>query len=306
LRLIRARSQGIAVCLLMSALLWLQSCKVDDAADERPLPVEPVESVENLWLGAFNAQIFGRNKMTREGVPEILVKIIHRYDLILIQEIRDISETAVYELLTLVNDQAPGAFGLVLSDRLGRTASKEQYAYFYRPALLAVWDRYHFDDGEEPDDDLFEREPFVVRFGNYGGGLDLVTIGIHTAPKAAPAEIDHLFDVYLDAVERWFGRNIIIMGDFNADCRYLKADERARIRLWTDERFVWWIDDSADTTTGSTDCAYDRIVTDIVLADRVVPGSAGVFRFDLAWGISAELTARVSDHYPVEIALRVD
>ncbi|MFO0005430.1 MAG: deoxyribonuclease I, partial [bacterium] len=88
--------------------------------------------------------------MDKPGVPEALVQIADRYDLVLIQEVRDKSGAAIVELLDLLNVYTDDDFAMVISDRLGRTTSKEQYAYFYRQSKLSVIDSYHYDDGVEP------------------------------------------------------------------------------------------------------------------------------------------------------------
>ena len=54
-------------------------------------------------------------------------------------------------------------------------------------------------------------------------------------------------------------QDVIITGDFNADCDYVRPSYWPTIRLRTDKRFLWLTPDSADTTVSSTtDCAYDR------------------------------------------------
>lgn len=53
-------------------------------------------------------------------------------------------------------------------------------------------------------------------------------------------------------------QNIMFLGDFNADCSYVKNEDWGSIRLRTSEVFKWLIPDSADTTVGKSDCAYDR------------------------------------------------
>ena len=50
------------------------------------------------------------------------------------------------------------------------------------------------------------------------------------------------------------------MGDLNADCSYFTQTERAQNDVWNDPLFTKLIDDDADTTVSSTDCAYDRLV----------------------------------------------
>jgi len=283
------------VSILIILSLALTACRLVQEEEE--------EETSNLAIGAFNVQIFGTSKMSEEEVPEILANIIARYDVILIQEIRDASQTAIYELLDLVNQTAGHNYALVLSDRLGRTSSKEQYAYFYRSDSLTLLSAYHYDDGEEPDNDTFQREPYLVRFQTISGFLDFALIGIHTSPDDAEEEIDKLVDVYTDMLERWGEEDAMIIGDFNADCSYVSENDQNTIRLWTDDRFTWWIDDDVDTTTSSTDCAYDRIVTSVGLTPYVVANSANVLRIDQVYELSDELTQAVSDHYPVEITL---
>jgi len=265
--------------------------------------LEEEEEIKEIKVAAFNVRIFGKTKMSKDEIPEIIAEIIARYDVILIQEIRDSSQTAIYELLDLVNQTADETYELVLSNRLGRTSSKEQYAYFYRTDTLTLLSNYHYDDGEEPDSDSFQREPFIVRFRAETGSLDFTLIGIHTSPDDAEEEIDSLVDVYDDMLGRWNEADAMIIGDFNADCTYVSETDQNSIRLWTDDRFTWWVDDNIDTTTTSTDCAYDRIVTSAGLTGYVVHNSAGVLHFDQIYELSDSQTQDVSDHYPVEITL---
>ena len=49
------------------------------------------------------------------------------------------------------------------------------------------------------------------------------------------------------------------MGNFNADCSYVTSSEWPSIRLWSDDRFNWLVDNDFDTTTTDTCCAYDRL-----------------------------------------------
>ena len=83
-------------------------------------------------------------------------------------------------------------------------------------------------------------------------------IAIHTKPDDAASETDNLVDVYDDAVKRWKINNIVIMGDLNAACSYVRDKEWGNIRLANDKRFWWLIDDCQDTTVQGSRCAYDR------------------------------------------------
>jgi len=98
--------------------------------------------------------------MQQEDVVDVLVKILIRYDLVLIQEIRDSEEKWTQELLNVLNSKchADDKYDMIISDRLGRTASKEQYGFFYRKRLLTVKSSFHYDDGEEIDHCVTEKQ----------------------------------------------------------------------------------------------------------------------------------------------------
>jgi len=256
-----------------------------------------------LLVGAFNIQVFGVSKMGKPDVVNVLKKILIRYDVVLIQEIRDSSDTSIHQLLAEVNSMGAGTWRMELSERLGRTSSKEQYAYFYKTSTVSVVNRYQWPDVG----DKFEREPFAVRFrptSNYAVG-EFGYIGIHVKPEDAVNEIDLLVDVYNSVNSLWNLPHILIGGDLNADCTYVRPADWANIRLRSDSRFLWTIGDAADTTVTSTDCAYDRmILAGSRLQTNYVSGSAVVHRFDTVQGITNALALETSDHYPVEIRLR--
>ncbi len=90
---------------------------------------------------------------------------------------------------------------------------------------------------------------------------DFVLAAIHVDPDEAVEEINAL-DVAHDDITGYFGTdNIIILGDLNADCKYVSGRALGELTLRTDPKYVWLIDDNADTTvTTGTDCAYDRYV----------------------------------------------
>jgi endonuclease/exonuclease/phosphatase family metal-dependent hydrolase len=257
-----------------------------------------------LNVGAFNIQVFGQAKMGKPDVVEVLKKILIRYDIVLIQEIRDASNTAIHELLRQVNSMGAGTWQMMLSERLGRTTSKEQYAFFYKQSTVSVVNVHQWPDVG----DVFEREPYIVRFrplGNYAVG-DFAFLGIHVKPDDAVAEIDKLYDVYQSVSAMWNLPEMILGGDFNAGCTYVRAADWPKIRLRTDSSFLWTIGDDANTTVNqNTQCPYDRMVlAGARLRNNYVAGSAVVHRFDTIQNIPHALALEVSDHYPVEVRLR--
>ena len=104
--------------------------------------------------------------MSYPEVVDTLVKILIRYDLVLIQEIRDSSESAIYQLLTDVNNAVSGTsndYLMVLGPRLGSTSSKEQYAYLYRKSVYSLLSSYTYAGSG------FERPPLVAHFRSSSG-----------------------------------------------------------------------------------------------------------------------------------------
>jgi deoxyribonuclease-1 len=279
--------------------LYVHRVGVVTTYEEEPPPPEP----NLVAVGAFNCQVFGKTKMSKENVPGVILDTIERYDLMAFQEIRDASGDSIATLYADLDAQSGGAYEMLLSDRLGRTSSKEQYAFFYKPEKLTLMDSYHYDDGVEPDDDQFQREPFIARFGETDGDVDFAVIVIHTSPSDAVEEVGLLHDVVLDVEATWGEQDVVVLGDFNASCNYVDEDDFLSIPLRTDPGYTWWIPDDVDTTVTTTTCAYDRIVTAGEISTLVVPDSAGVFFYDQAYVLDEDLARAVSDHYPVEFTI---
>jgi endonuclease/exonuclease/phosphatase family metal-dependent hydrolase len=220
-------------------------------------------------------------------------KVIRNYDVIAVQEIRDASQTALPMIKDTVNSMGNPTYDYVVSDRLGRTTSKEQYAYIYNmQTMQVIGSPYVYPD----TNDFFQREPYVARFKVKNGTFDFVLVTIHTDPDTATQEINDLPKVVEDAKSRYQDeRDIVIMGDLNADCDYFKENGLSPLRS---SDYYWIINNSVDTTTKSTDCTYDRIViTTPAITDYT--GNSGVFRIDAEYNLNYDSTIAVSDHYPV-------
>nr|XP_056722199.1 deoxyribonuclease-1-like [Euleptes europaea] len=265
------------------------------------------DSALSLHIGAFNIQTFGDSKMSNETISGIIVRIVSTYDLILVQEVRDADLSAVQKLMNLLNRVSAEQYNYVVSEPLGRSTYKEQYLFIYREDQVSVLDSYLYDDGCEPcGNDTFSREPFVVKFAApHTEVKELVLVPLHTPPAEAVAEIDALYDVYLDVISQWGSQDVLFLGDFNADCSFVRSDDWPHIRLRTSRDFQWLIPDTADTTVTTTNCAYDRIVAaGPRQRGSIVPGTARVNDFQKTFGLSYKDALAVSDHFPVEVTLK--
>ncbi|XP_028905162.1 deoxyribonuclease-1-like 2 [Ornithorhynchus anatinus] len=255
-----------------------------------------------LKISAFNIQSFGDSKVADDGTSRSIAQILARYDIAVVQEVRDPDLSAVTTLMDEIGRVSEHAYDFLTSCPLGRDNYKEMYLFIYRTEAVSVVDSYCYTD----PDDVFSREPFVVKFSSpHTKVKEFVLVPLHAAPHNAVAEIDALYDVYLDVIDRWGTDDILFLGDFNADCNYVRQHDWPEIRLRTSSVFHWLIPDSADTTVGNSDCAYDRIVVcGSKLRKGVDAGSAGIYNFQTALNLDQEQALTISDHFPVEVTLR--
>ncbi len=246
-----------------------------------------------IKLTAFNLQIFGTSKADKPEVMDVLSKTIRNFDIVAVQEIRDSSQTALPALRNSVNNMAGPKYDFVQGERLGRTTSKEQYAYIYNTQTMQqIGDPYTFPDSN----DMFQREPYIAEFKVRDGNFDFVLITSHIDPDTAYQEISDLPNVVENAKGRYQGEgDFIILGDLNADCNYFDENSGSPLRS---SDYHWLINNSVDTTTKSTDCTYDRIIISTP-AITDFTGNSGVFRFDQVYNLSYDMTISISDHYPV-------
>ncbi|KAM9843851.1 deoxyribonuclease-1 [Aulostomus maculatus] len=260
----------------------------------------------SVLLGAFNIKSFGDKKTSNVTLMNIISKIVHRYDILLIQEVRDSDLSATKKLMEHVNKVSPQfSYKHIISEPLGRSSYKERYLFLYREQIVSVVKNYTYDDGCEPcGTDTFSREPFVVMFSsNYTAVRNFVLIPQHTSPDYAVQEVNALYDVVADVRARWNSKDIMLLGDFNADCNYVLGSEWNQIRLFTDKTFNWLITNDVDTTVTHTNCAYDRIVVTADMMKTVENDSAKVYDFMLDLKLTYNLALAVSDHFPVEVKL---
>jgi endonuclease/exonuclease/phosphatase family metal-dependent hydrolase len=262
---------------------------VPEAPIDEPAPEpedEPASEPEDETTPGFNIQIFGRTKREKEDVMAILVNITRQFDLVLIQEIRDSSETTAPLFLEMINEAEGPEYAYVRSPRLGRTSSKESYAYFYNTETVthAEGSDHVYND----TDDVFEREPYIATFSS--GGFDFTLVGIHIKPDDAPQEIGNLTLVVASVLaEDPDEGDVIILGDLNADGSYF--DEDATFNPLQAAGYIWTVTDEMDTMT-KTDWTYDRIIL-----------------LDATYGheyVDEELVWDVSDHYPVYAEFATD
>ena len=274
---------------------------IEKVVDERTEPMqdnetEPLNRSQVARVATFNIKVFGKTKIAKPEVVAELVTIFERYDLVAVQEIKDIDEQVPYQFLDELNNNSSIDWKMVLSLRTGLQEddqnSQEQYAYYYRSDVFISLDNGTlYNDSTK---DSFQREPLVSQFelidltGN-STGLDFTLINIHTKPTEAVSEMEALQDVLNWSSDVFAENDRIILGDFNADCSYASYQDLISLSIST-ANHTWIIPDDADTTVSDSRCAYDRVVTTGDLDERLTG----------AWGVDMEISSsNVSDHRPV-------
>jgi hypothetical protein len=177
-------------------------------------------------------------------------------------------------------------YGFVFSPQV----KDERYLYIYNPEKITL---EGFELVDDPGDSLpicairpestamMVRQPFKAM--SRAGKFDFKLLTVHTSPSINLQELKGLEYIYRE-IEGEGEPDVIVMGDLNADCRYLKTSDRIGLR---DAKYIWVVDDESDTTVSSTDCAYDRFIMGRPTAED----------FTGNWGIYTNITGEISDHY---------
>uniref|UniRef100_A0A3P9BJJ7 Deoxyribonuclease n=1 Tax=Maylandia zebra TaxID=106582 RepID=A0A3P9BJJ7_9CICH len=225
-----------------------------------------------MKIAAFNVKNLGMKKVNNDNILKNLIKVNH-------------SRGAHSVFFNRKNKYHP--FEMLSSDPIGRNSHKERFVFFYRRDEINVTDYYQY---EEENEDVLAREPFIVMFECPNTVVkNLVLIPVHIDPDDAENELEALDDVVEDARETLKTDNIMILGDFNADGRYLNDETREALSI-SSAPYYWLIDEDADTTTGANDHTYDRIVVyGDEMYDAVVANSAKTFNFQKAYKLGKKM-----------------
>jgi hypothetical protein len=221
--------------------------------------------------------------------------VLKNFDLIAIQEIRAQNQNVLPQLIAMLNADGQYQYNFVLSDRLGRTNTKEQYAFVFDMASIEVdpYQLYLIND----QDDLLHREPFVGWFRarlpkeKQAQAFTFSMVNIHTDPDEVDSELNALDDVFFAV--RDDGRNeddVILLGDVNVNEKHL--GELGKI-----SGITYVVANTPTNTRG--DAPYDNIFFHSTTTPEFT-GRGGVLDFMRAFNLKLEEQAlKVSDHLPV-------
>ncbi|XP_066304462.1 deoxyribonuclease-1-like [Branchiostoma lanceolatum] len=289
----------------------------------------------HLRIGEFHLKKFGRATMEEPAEVQVLIKLVRRYDILLLLGIMDNTGKAIYDLFDKItmNMAEDEDYGIIVSKRVG-IVPREQFAFIYRVDKgVVMTDSYYY--GLDGDARVFDRAPFIVRFSlqdtesscdetSCDKGLsgmcycdfkpcsvvftaldDVALVAVFPSATDTAQEIDHLADVYSDVYEKWNIKNVMFAGNFRAGCNYVTGKQLKASDLRANSKFHWPIGDDVDTTLAKLGCAYDRFVlAGQDLKRALIPESGKIFEYDTAFDLDRDLVEDLSDHYPIEIQIQ--
>ena len=272
--------KGMILVVSIALFVWYMFGPLTGNVTRDPLQ-DPYPSRDGpaLTLAHWNLDVFGVTKAGQETLLQDYASLIDDFDIIFIQEIRDKGGSAFQALCALLPQYA-----CKVSNRAGRSSNKEQYGVLYRSISLETGKTIRLVDWHDytPDpQDRWERPPLAVTFSADDYIFTVYTL--HVKPAAVQQELADFETLVADD-----NGNILLIGDFNADCTYYSPQQEKEFDSWH-----WIIRDTADTTVAQSSCAYDRaIMNDEALEEYRKKGI-----------VTIGITEAHSDHYLVWVGL---
>ncbi len=251
----------------------------------------PARNKETIRVASFNIQVFGESKMGKPEVVKTLAEVIRRFDIVAVQEIRAKNQDVLPDFVRTVN--ATGRkFDFVIGERLGRTSSKEQYAFVFDTERIEV-DHRSVYTVSDPNDRL-HREPLValfrVRGPPPGQAFTFMLVNVHTDPDEVSEEMDAMDDVYRAVLAAGDGEDdVILLGDFNTDHKHMG-------QLGQVAHITYAIADTPTNTRGTKE--YDNLIFSRA-ATTEFTGTSGVLDLMSEFQLTQEQAIKVSDHLPI-------
>ncbi|XP_077368247.1 deoxyribonuclease gamma-like isoform X2 [Festucalex cinctus] len=263
-------------------------------------------AISAFRICAYNLQKLDSQKASNNRVLHTITRIASRCDIILLQEVMASDSSSIKSLLASLNREAQRYDGYhyssVSSSSLGKPDDLQKYVFIYRTETVHVKGQHQYQGQNH-----FVRAPFAVYVhSNTTAIKNFVLGGLHADPSSAVQEIDRLYDVFKQVLNKWNDKNVMFLGNFHAGCAYMTRRDKKNIRLVTNTSFSWLIGDKTDTTiTDETSCAYDRIVVHgKSFLKAIMPFSAKVFNFPQEFKLTRTTALQVSEHFPVEVSLK--
>ncbi|MEM6470856.1 MAG: endonuclease/exonuclease/phosphatase family protein [Planctomycetota bacterium] len=311
-----ATSAGLLYALYLFFTGGLDFASFDKwfSSEEAPFQGERIElsrdsdrPQDHIRIATFNIFNFGEDKSnirehpkTKVDVLSEIAKIVNRFDLVAIQEVRT-GGASVDNLVAFMN--ASGAnYSAVVSQPIGDKNRTECYAFVWDQNRIALVPGSSYVV-RDPDNRMY-REPMVASFQTVLSENENATpfrftaINVHTDPDLVdPLDRDSEINVLADVFQRvrdWeFARNseddFIVMGDLN-----VSTDE---LGMLSKIRGVVSVAGDIGTNLLQTK-TNDHILIDQNVT-REFANKFGVIDLIDEWGFTSEQAGSISDHLPL-------
>jgi deoxyribonuclease-1-like protein len=247
-----------------------------------------------ITITSWNMKQLGQSKLNKTQVMSYVINILGRSDINAMQEITSKEQTVMPSLVDLLKKQGKN-YDFVISERLGRTNTKEQYVFLYDKSTIEYVANSAYVVADP--DDRMHREPFVASFKTKGGTFDFTLIDVHTDPDETEQELNYLDEVYTGVQNSDPNENdVIMLGDFNEPgTKFYELGKVPNIR-------VMIVDDSIKTNTRNT-AQFDNIVFDSNTLSEYT-NQFNVFNYESELGITTQEAINISDHRPISARFR--
>ncbi len=259
---------------------------------------------ERIRIATFNIQRFGEKKSADAEVMSHLARIIANFDVVAIQEVQSPQAMPVARLVDLIN-RSGGRYDATLSEPIGHTTYKEQYAFVWDTTRIRMIpdSAYVVQDAPHPDNRM-HRAPMVASFETRiqpvvgRQPFRFTIINVHTDPdevslRKESSEMNVLDDVFVRVRQYEYQvrqiMNVLLVGDLNVSTANL--GELGQIPG------ILSVVGSTPTNTAGTK-TYDHILLDRNITTEYT-GIFGVIDYERDYGLTSEQANKVSDHRPV-------
>lgn len=262
-----------------------------------------------IKIASFNIQVFGDSKASKPYVVDELCKIISRFDVVAIQEIRTQDDLFINKFVQRLNQLSGRVYDSRVGPRLGNTTSTEQYAFIFDTARLQVHPSYVYTV-RDPEN-LLHREPMVAMFATRGVPIDqaftFILVNIHTDPDVAKEEMDVLAQVYSVVRRSGMGEDdIILLGDLNTavpNAPSGSSGRSSRPLTPADLAGLGQVEGIYPVVQNQPTNVVKSKLHDNILFHRSstteFTGRSGVYDIESLHGLTLEQVKQVSDHLPV-------
>ena len=248
-------------------------------------------SRQTIRIASLNAHVLGRSKLEKSQAINVLCRLIRRYDIIAIQDIRARTDDVIPRLIEMINlDNRE--FDYVIGPRVGRAPDLQQFAFLFDRNTVEV-DRHQLYVVNDPDD-LLQYEPLVAWFRVRGPPSDeaftFSLVNTRVDPSRPLPELNKLDDVYRAVLRD--GRqedDVLLLGDFGADDKNL-GELGSMADLYA---VISQIPSNTERTQQLDNVLFEHRST------REFTGQGGCFDFLREYNLSMQEALEVSTHLPV-------